>query len=440
MNQIIKYILAVATVVTSGTTLIAQSLPELINLALANNYQIRILKNEVAISENNNTWGNAGLVPTVNLDGTASTTFNNTQQNFADGSTKSGTMANSSNINLSLLANWTAFDGLAVYAKKKRFGYLEEIGQLNSKFYIDQTVADIATAYFQLIYANSLLEKYNESMQISKYRLNLEEQKKVYGAGNKLDKGQALVAYKNDSILFLKQTNNIKNLHLELNRILNNDLETPITSGADEKSFDIMLIPNKDSIMIQAERNNQLLKIEMVNELISESNIRIAKANYYPQINLFGGLQFNQSTAEVGFIELNRNLGPTLGIKINFNLYNAGRTKIAVQNATLASENSTLNRKDVQVNINAEILTMYYQYESLLNRIELAKSNVITMKEVYKIAEKQLSEGEINGYDFRTVQLSLLNAQIIEIQEQFTLKLIEINLNRITGRILVEYL
>ena len=38
----------------------AQTLQELINVALANNYQIRILKNEAQVAANNNTMGNAG--------------------------------------------------------------------------------------------------------------------------------------------------------------------------------------------------------------------------------------------------------------------------------------------------------------------------------------------------------------------------------------------
>lgn len=440
MNQITKHILGFTAIIAFVCPVFSQTLPDFINTALANNYQIRILKNEVSMAENMNTWGNAGLVPTINLEGGIGTTFNNTQQNFADGSSKNGTMANSSNINVSLLANWTAFDGLAVYAKKKKFGYLEEIGQLNTKFYIDQTVADVTSAYYQLVYANLLLEKYTESMKISKYRLTLEEQKQLHGAGNKLDLGQALVAYKTDSIRFLEQESNIKNLHLELNSSLNVDLETPINISVDDQSFDAIHILEKDTLINQTARNNQMLQISMLNELISESDVRIAKANYYPKINLYGGVQFNQSTAEVGFIELNRNFGPTLGLNVSFNLYNAGQTKTAVKNATIAAENTTLNKEDLQNNINAETLTMYYQYTSLLKRINLANSNIVTMEDVYKIAENQLNEGDINGYDFRSIQLTLLNTQIVKIQQQFTAKLIEINLNRISGNILSEYM
>lgn len=96
----------------------AQTLQELINVALANNYQIRILKNEAQVAANNNTMGNAGQLPTVNLDGAYSTSFNNTRQEFADGSIREGDNAKNTNVNLSVLANWTIFNGFSVYARK----------------------------------------------------------------------------------------------------------------------------------------------------------------------------------------------------------------------------------------------------------------------------------------------------------------------------------
>lgn len=440
MNQITRHILTLLIGISLGNISNAQSLQELINTALVNNYQIRILKNETVMAENNNTWGNAGLLPTVSLNGGLSTSFNNTEQHFSNGDTQQGNSANTSNTNLSLMANWTAFDGFAVYALKDQFGYLEELGQLNSKYYIDQTVADIVTAYYQLVYEHLLLRYYQESMSISRYRLHLEEQRQLYGSGLKLDHGQALVAYQTDSILLMAQENMIGNLRIELNRILNNDLENPVSAGEDNSSFDFIPVLAKDSLFSQIEQNNQMIKIQLLNELISETQVRIEKANHYPKIDLYGGYQFTQSTAEVGFILLNRNLGPTVGLNVSFNLYNGGRTNIAVKNARLEQDNTALNREQVHINLKAEALTYYQQYTSILQRISLAESNVQTMEEVYQIAAEQLQEGEINGYDFRTVQLSLLNARIVLLQEQFTLKLVEINLNRISGNVLSVYL
>jgi outer membrane protein TolC len=61
------------------------------------------------------------------------------------------------------------------------------------------------------------------------------------------------------------------------------------------------------------------------------------------------------------------------------------------------------------------------------------------MAKVYKTAEEQLKQGSINGYDFRLTQLSLLNSELTLMQLQFALKAIEINLNRLSGKVLEAY-
>ncbi|MBK6953456.1 MAG: TolC family protein [Crocinitomicaceae bacterium] len=439
MNQIINKKLATLFFLLLTTTFgSAQSLSELIQLALTNNYQIRILKNEEAMASNLNTVGNSGQLPTVILDGGITTASNTTRQEFADGSLKEGSNARSTNANLSLLANWTVFDGFAVYARKDQLEYLEQLGQLNSKFYIEQTVADLVVAYYQLVFEKQLLANHKLAMTISSYRVRLEEKKRSVGSGKMVEYGQANVDYNTDSIAYMAQLNRIQSLEIELNRILSNPLETPLTIDAGEYTFTPLL--QKDTLLNQTENNNAQLEQFMLQELISEADLRMEKANRYPTINLFAGYQVSQSTAEVGFIELNRNIGPVVGLNVSFNLYNGGINNTAIKNTLLENENAELNTAQVRQNLQAQVYDLYLQHKSLADRIAMAKINVDTMQKVYEIAAQQFSQGDINGYEFRLTQLSLLNAQLSLNSLLFTLKITEINLNRISGTVLSAYL
>lgn len=419
--------------------IMAQPLNELIATAMENNYQIKIVKNEAQIAENNNTAGNAGQLPTVHLNGGVTYSLNNTQQKLADGSIREGSNAQTSNFNLALLANWTLFDGFRVYAKKDQLSYLEQIGALNSKYYIEQTIADITMVYFQLLFEKQVLESYKQSMKISNYRLQLEEKRKKIGSGRGIDYNQALIDYQTDSILFLSQLNTIKLLEIEINRVLNtNDLEQPISIT--DTSYSILEIPNKSDLLNTIKDNNRLLEINRLNELISETELRMAQANRHPTISLFAGYQYNESFAEVGFISANRNIGPTAGINIQFNLYNGGNTNRTIQNNIVSTENSKLTTTQVQQDMRAQALSLYQQHTSLASQIILASNNEKTNKKVYHIASKQLEQGTINGYDFRLTQLALLNAELTLKRLQFTQKTAEINLNRLSGSILDAYL
>ena len=75
-----------------------------------------------------------------------------------------------------------------------------------------------------------------------------------------------------------------------------------------------------------------------------------------------------------------------------------------------------------------------------MERIALATNNVEAMNKVYRVAAEQLKTGAINGYDFRLTQQSLLRAEVTLLNLKFSLKAIEINLNRLSGRVLTSYL
>ncbi len=438
MKRIINRIIGLILVLVLSTQGFSQSLSEFINTALSKNYGVRILKNEEKIASNNNTIGNSGQLPTVSLNGGISTASNNTHQELSDGSTRQGSNAQTSNMNLALLANWTAFDGFAVYANKDKLEYLELLGKQNSRFYMEQTIADIVMAYYQLVYEKQLLANYKSSLVISAYRVKIEERKKEVGSGNMMNYGQALVDYNTDSIRLMNQELTIASLEIEMNRILNNDLETKLSMEDASISFTQLFV--KDSLFHQIGKYNSQLDQQRLRELISEAELRIEKANRYPKINLYLGYQFVQSQAEVSFIQLNRNLGPVVGLNVSFNLFNGGKTNTAIKNALLEKENTELTTEQVHANLDAQVLDLYKKYLSVTDQIVLARNNIETMQKVYEIAAKQLSKGEISGFEFRLAQLSLLDTQISLMQLQFALKMIEINLNRLSGSLMKVYL
>lgn len=437
MKQIINNIIAIVVVCLSLNSS-AQPLKEFVNTALKNNYQIRIVKNEAQIASNNNTAGNAGQLPTVAIGGNLSSSFNNTEQKMADGTVREGNNAKNSSINLSVLANWTVFNGFAVFAKKDKLGYLEELGELNSKFYIEQTVADIVLAYYQLVYENQLLSNYRQSLKISDYRFRLEKKKLELGSGKADEYGLALVDYQSDSIRLIEQEFAVQSLEIEINKLLNNDLEKK--HNPTDTSFSILHLIIKDSLLSSIENNNNELEQICLTELITETELRMAKANRYPKIDLIAGYQFSKTFAEVGFVNSNRNYGPVVGASISFNLFNGGNTKREIKNSLLYNENATLTKEQTHTSLNADALTLYNEYLSVNKRITLAKSNLEAIHKVYNIAEQQLKMGVINGYDFRKTQLTLLSAELTLKQLQFSLKAIEINLNRLTGNVVTSYL
>ena len=102
------------------------TLEEATNMALQNNFSIKIVKNQQRIAENEWTLGNAGYLPLITAGGQASNTyfFLNRQRRFFNDST---TVSNydkttNTNINSNLTLNWTIFNGFGMQATYKKIG------------------------------------------------------------------------------------------------------------------------------------------------------------------------------------------------------------------------------------------------------------------------------------------------------------------------------
>ncbi len=437
MKQTLNNILTIVFFLLLFSKSNAQSLQELINATLENNYQISISKNEANISANNNTLGNAGFLPSLDISGGYSNSLNNTRQVFADATIREGIGAENTNLNASAILNWTVFDGFSVHAKRDQLSHLQNLGEFNSKFYIEQTVADVVVAYYQLVYETKLLKSYQQALEISAFRLKIAKKKREIGSSTIIDYGQAEVDYQTDSIRLLAQQNTIQLLVIEINRIANNELEQSI--DVTNTDFNTNTIPNLDTLKKLIVNNNIQLTQQRLQELITETELRITIANRYPTVNLYGGYQYTKTTAEVGFLNANQTYGPTIGLNISFNLFNGGNTNREIKNLMLQNDNTKLTKAQVTKDIDANLLSSYHQYRSIMTQIRLAESNVEQMTKIYTTAQEQLKRGTINGYDFRLTQLNLLENQLKLTQLQYILKTIEVNLNRLSGSILTKF-
>ena len=412
-------------------------LSALINRVLTENYQVLIVRNEEQIAVNNNTIGNAGFLPSLDFQGTSSQSNNNTRIEFFSGIVRENPSAKSSNLNGYVIMNWTVFDGFRMFARKDQLGLLQEMAATDTRFYIEQTISDIATSWYQLIRENNLLDNYKQTLDISRFRLFLEKKKLDVGSGNLLLYNQALVDYNSDSLAMMSQKRLIKSLVIYINRIANLDPDLEI------KMINASIIPDtvtqKDSLIAKAVKSNREIKLAMLQEMVSESNVRIQKADYYPEINLYGQYSYNKQSNEVGTVQYGKTYGLQAGVTVRFNLFNGFNDKREIVNTKIIRENSTLEKEKITYQIKSTVLDNYYQQQSILQQLIITDQNTLAARKSLDIAKVQYEQGAISGFDFRQTQLSLIRMQNAATILRFTLKSLEIELNRLSGEILKKY-
>ena len=123
------------------------SADEAVRIALEANYDIQISQADAGIARLNNTRGNAGMLPTINLVANENLTLSAFQQKLADGTEyqKSGAPFNNANAGVQLA--WTLFDGRRMQITKKRLEELEALGKVNLQNTVQLTTAYVLQGY-----------------------------------------------------------------------------------------------------------------------------------------------------------------------------------------------------------------------------------------------------------------------------------------------------
>lgn len=419
-----------------STSLKAQnelSLNELIERALQENYQIRIVRNGERTADNNNTRGNAGMLPEVNLTGQRRTSINNSQQQFFTGDSQQATNARSTSTSANLEVNWLVFDGLAMFARKEQLEQLQQLSKEDTRFFMEQTVADLATTYYQLQQENQLLAAYRESLAVSQARLDFTERSYEIGNANLLDVQLAKVDCNTDSSLIVNQLAQIQELTIAVNRLINRDLIAPI-----QTTDSIRLTPglNLETLSTNARTNNASLNQQQLLELVALTEVDIRKGALFPEVELYGAYGFNRQANEVGFLQSNRSFGPEYGIRVRFNLFSGGREELQRQNSIIAVETEQLRTEDLIQEMDATLQVAYVRWQSRVLQTQLEEESLEAAREALFIARRQYELGALTNIDFRVIQLNVINANTRLLQAQFLAKSRELELLRLSGQLL----
>ncbi len=408
------------------------TLSGLVDRVLSENYQVRMVRNEALKAVNNNTPGNAGFLPSVSLQGTTSGATNNTHQELFNGTVRDGEDAKSKAYSAFVEANWTVFDGFKMFALRDKLSLLEQVGAIDARYFIEQTIADVSVAYYQLVKEMALLDNLRKACVVSRFRHRLEEKKRQVGSGTTLAYNLALMDYHADSLDVIDQEQLIKSLQIQLNRLSRTDPDLQLLPA--DREFVPQGIASKEVLAEQAIQANKNIRLAQLQEMIAEKNVRISQAARYPQVDTYGRYSYSKQTNEVGVTQLNRTYGRTFGITVRFNLYNGGTLNKAIANEKLSGENSVMARQNTTELINAEMLDKYYEYQSLVKQEALARKNLELVEKSQEIARTQYEKGAIDGYNFRQTQLSVINAQNRLVQTGFLLKVLEVEIKKLTGQ------
>lgn len=402
---------------------------------LENNFSLKIAKTQEQISDNNYTLGNAGYLPTITTTNRFGGTMNNTHQTLSDDSkTSTGSLHNNSgsaNVNLDL----TLFKGFQVQTTYQKLNELKAIGDLNTLMNMENVVSKIIAEYYLFIQQLNLSKNLAYAVELSRERVRIDEQRYLLGSSSKLELLQSMVYLNADSSQYAKQTEILLASQVRLKKLMAlENLEENITLQDSVIQIDTTLIYN-DLLRLTLEQNTGLL-LAAKDQNISELDYKIITGRAYPYLNLSSGYTYSFNRYEAGNFKNQQVNGMNYGLTLGMDLYDGYERKREKQNARVAIETQKLQFQEIEQEVKADLITIYYAYENNLRLLKLEEQNLEVARENLGIALERYKLGNLSGLDLREVQKSLLDAEERLISVQYLTKLAEISLLQISGQIM----
>jgi outer membrane protein TolC len=404
---------------------------------LENNYDIRVARQDERIAENNVTRGNAGQLPQVNGNFTRSFNRNNVRQESSarpEPSTANGARSNLLNANVA--ATWTIFDGLGMFIAYDRLQALERGQRQITRAAMEETVADITSAYYAVVRESGKINSIEEALKIGQARIDLTQARVEVGASAKVEVLTARVDFNADRSVLIQQQEALQTAKIALNNLLG---RTPRLDFRPADSIVVATNLSRDAVAQAIAQNNPRLQQAKINTEVSTYDRKLVRASRFPQIGLTSGYGYNRNINGAAFFgtQLVTNTGRTYGLNYGvvatipiFDGFN--RTRLE-QNARIAEEQSQLLLQQTQLQLEAEAEQAFAQYQNRLQLLELEETNILLARENVAIALERYRLGLLTPIALREAQRSQLDAEVRLLDIRFQAKQAEIVLRRLSS-------
>lgn len=412
------------------------SLGDALTIGLENNYQIRISDENVRISENNNSWGAAGMWPSISL-GAAQ----NNRYDQGDSFTQPGERDEyyTNLIAPYINVNWTLFRGFAVHISKDKFGALQEYSEGYATIVVENTIQGIVLAYYNALLQEELLKVSEEVKALSRDRYNYMEYKKELGGAVTYDVLQAKNAYLDDSATNLQVQLNVKNAYLNLKLLLGeeDDIQYELSDEFTVQLLDYSL----DSLLTDMMSSNSNLRNQYINQEILKKDVQLAKSNMYPVLSLNGG--WDHVNTRLKYTDFDPTYTNSLdyyaNFTLSFNLFNGGNVRRGIKNARINEQIGQLEAEELEISLTNLMKTDYDLYEIRKQLYLVSIANLESASLNMEISTERFRSGAINSFNFRDVQVIYLRAAASKYQAIYNLIDIQTELLRLSGGIISEF-
>jgi outer membrane protein TolC len=407
------------------------SLEECVRQALESSYGIQIAKNTENISRVNLKSYNVFL-PAIYGDANYRSNYANTTRQDATGNETSFNNVNSLNSGVSVNLNWRIFDGLSMFFTNSRNKTLLDIGSLNTVLEMEQLIANVSAAYYNVWIQTKLLEASVNIVDISMQRFSIADSKYQIGSISGLEYRQSKIDLNADSSMFMLQRQALTNAYISLNKLMNSDL---IKENYVQDTLALMPLFNYKEIVDSALHQNTSLIIYQKGIRLSELEVKNSLSLFFPSIDFSTGYQFANAKTPAAFTIQNQSHGFYWGLTARIPIFSRMENLRNNKIAKYEMQNAELQFKDIELEVLSALAELYNIYKNNHKLLGFEKENVEITSETLEIAIEKYRIGTLSGVEFREFQRAYIESVKRLMNASYQAKVSEIGLQLLSGKL-----
>lgn len=378
-------------------------LEDLVNIALKNNTNITLSKNNSLRKKQSIKTSKADYLPNLSLDASRS---------YYD-VTSSGTTLkdnlNSYTLSFSqLIYDFGQTSNNITSSKEDYEASKQEVLQK-----ISTTILETKGQYYKILNNYQTIDLTKEISKID--ALHLERAIEYFKAGikTKIDVTDAKIQVANSSLDEIQANYDLKTSYNELNSILGEGLAKDLYIQKDKDINHLAkkiktVKKNLDDLIKEALENKVELKIYKANIKAALAKVKIARGTYYPTLNL-NASYYNTTADDLSSLDEEQSL---VGVSLQWNLYTGNSTQAAIKTALLNLASLKQEMKQEEIEIEEELTTSFYKVKRNEKSIIIALQNVTLSTEKLDLAKQRYEHGLNDLLELNDSKLQYSQAKI----------------------------
>jgi outer membrane protein len=407
------------------------TLDEAIARALQQNFGVKVLQNDVQIAANNAVKGNAGFLPTINLNVAETPSIGFTNQKFAGGGRADVNATNiTNNFNANVQLQWTLYDGRRMYLELDRLKELMGLSEITVKIRSELIIADVMRAYYNVIRQQELFKGIQEQMDLFEERLRIAQTRLEVGKGNQLDVLQAQSDLNVQKTQLTRQKQAIGLAKMTLNQAMTVDLNFDYNINDSFRLTNDFDLPSLINTSFQQNLAVNLLKKQEGILMLTKQEIESLKK---PRLTFNSALNFNRNDNTAGLFLVNQNSGLNAGLALTYPLYEGGNIKRQAENAKIGIVSLQIQQKQLEFELSSGLTIAYQNFKNAVEILRGEEENMQIARQSIVIAMERFRLSRSTILELKQIQQTYDNALVRAIAAKFEAKAAEIELMRISG-------